>query len=177
MQVALLLALNRLVQLVLTSILALSRLDACLFTVLRGQDRGYASFLAMALMLHSFSDCLKQRKRAAAAAAGSGKPLCSPGAFSPGPLSRAASSASSAAAADAASRWQSAAASRSSSTAAPAARGAALPSVRELETRAPRSPAGSAAAEPAAGSAAAARWRRAVHSVTSAPQAASDAGS
>ena len=54
-----LLAAVRLVQLVLTSILALSRLDSCLFTVLRGRDRGYASFLAMALMLHSFQQCLK----------------------------------------------------------------------------------------------------------------------
>ena len=48
------LALWRLVYLTLTSILALSRLDKCLFTVLKGADRGYASFLAMALMLHSF---------------------------------------------------------------------------------------------------------------------------
>eukprot|EP00892_Ulva_mutabilis_P002674 jgi/Ulvmu1/12407/UM009_0056.1 len=58
--VAVLLAAVRLVQLVLTSILALSRLDSCLFTVLRGRDRGYASFLAMALMLHSFQQCLKE---------------------------------------------------------------------------------------------------------------------
>ena len=54
MQVAVFLALWRLVYLTLTSILALSRLDKCLFTVLKGADRGYASFLAMALMLHSF---------------------------------------------------------------------------------------------------------------------------
>eukprot|EP00892_Ulva_mutabilis_P009432 jgi/Ulvmu1/6861/UM031_0066.1 len=58
--VAVLLAAVRLVQLLLTSILALSRLDSCLFTVLRGRDRGYASFLAMALMLHSFQQCLKE---------------------------------------------------------------------------------------------------------------------
>eukprot|EP00892_Ulva_mutabilis_P009433 jgi/Ulvmu1/6862/UM031_0067.1 len=58
--VAVLLGLMRLVQLVLTSILALSRLDSCLFTVLRGRDRGYASFLAMALVLHSFQQCLKE---------------------------------------------------------------------------------------------------------------------
>lgn len=54
MQVALLLAVNRLVQLMLTSILALSRLDECLFTVMRTRDRGYASFLAMKFMLHAF---------------------------------------------------------------------------------------------------------------------------
>ena len=60
LQVAVLLAAVRLVQLTLTSILALSRLDSCLFTVLRGRDRGYASFLAMALMLHSFQQCLKE---------------------------------------------------------------------------------------------------------------------
>lgn len=59
---AVLLALWRLVYLALTSILALSRLDACLFTVLRDNDRGYASFLAMSLMLHSFQDCLKENK-------------------------------------------------------------------------------------------------------------------
>ena len=59
-QVAVLLGLMRLIQLILTSILALSRLDSCLFTVLRGRDRGYASFLAMALMLHSFQQCLKE---------------------------------------------------------------------------------------------------------------------
>ena len=54
LQVAVFLALWRLINLTLTSILALSRLDKCLFTVLKGADRGYASFLAMALMLHSF---------------------------------------------------------------------------------------------------------------------------
>jgi hypothetical protein len=54
LQVAVFLALWRLVYLCLTSIIALSRLDRCLFTVFKGADRGYASFLAMALMLHSF---------------------------------------------------------------------------------------------------------------------------
>jgi hypothetical protein len=58
LQVAVFLALWRLVYLTLTSILALSRLDKCLFTVLKGADRGYASFLAMALMLHSLQVAL-----------------------------------------------------------------------------------------------------------------------
>jgi hypothetical protein len=35
------------------SIVALSRLDACIYTMLKGQDIGYTSFLAMAVMLHS----------------------------------------------------------------------------------------------------------------------------
>ena len=50
----LLFAAVRLVWLGVTTIIALSRLDACLFTMYKGKDRGYASFLAMALMLHSF---------------------------------------------------------------------------------------------------------------------------
>lgn len=54
MQVAVFLALIRLVWLMITSIVALSRLDQCLFTIVKGRDRGYASFLAMALMLHAF---------------------------------------------------------------------------------------------------------------------------
>lgn len=54
LQVGLLLALARLIWLLIPSIIALSRLDACLFTMYKGRDRGYASFLAMALMLHSF---------------------------------------------------------------------------------------------------------------------------
>ena len=62
MQVAVLLALWRLIYLALTSILALSRLDECLFTVMRSNDRGYASFLAMSLMLHSLQECLKENK-------------------------------------------------------------------------------------------------------------------
>jgi hypothetical protein len=67
-QVALLLALHRLVVLILTSILALSRLDSCLYTVMRRRDRGYASFLAMALMLHAFKDCLQRNTIAAGTA-------------------------------------------------------------------------------------------------------------
>ena len=50
----LLLALMRLLQLLLTTILALSRLDECIFTLFRDRDQGYASFLAMALMLNAF---------------------------------------------------------------------------------------------------------------------------
>ena len=54
LQVGLLLAFKRMVLLTLTSILALSRLDACLFTMMRDSDQGYKSFLALALMLYSF---------------------------------------------------------------------------------------------------------------------------
>ena len=57
MQVGLLIAFFRLVWLMVTSIVALSRLDACLFTVMKGRDAGYASFLAMALMLHALQVC------------------------------------------------------------------------------------------------------------------------
>lgn len=74
LQVAVLLAAFRLVQLLLTSILALSRLDSCLFTVLRGRDRGYASFLAMALMLHSLQQCLKETAAGNAAGRGGAAP-------------------------------------------------------------------------------------------------------
>ena len=54
LQVGLLFAAVRLLWLAVTTIIALSRLDACLFTMYKGNDRGYASFLAMAVMLHAF---------------------------------------------------------------------------------------------------------------------------
>lgn len=64
MQVAVLIALGRVIILALTSIIGLSRLDKCLFTVVfvPEQDRAYSSFLAMTLMLHSFKECLKENK-------------------------------------------------------------------------------------------------------------------
>ena len=53
----LLLALMRLLQLLLTTILALSRLDECIFTIFRDRDQGYSAFLAMSLMLNAFEVC------------------------------------------------------------------------------------------------------------------------
>jgi hypothetical protein len=53
MQVSVFIAAWRLILLMFTSIVALSRLDACIFTMLKGCDIGYASFLAMSGMLHS----------------------------------------------------------------------------------------------------------------------------
>jgi hypothetical protein len=53
MQVPLLIAAWRLMLLMFTSIVALSKLDACIYTMLKGQDIGYTTFLAMAVMLHS----------------------------------------------------------------------------------------------------------------------------
>jgi hypothetical protein len=52
MQVGVLFAFWRLVHLGLTTILALSRLNQCIFTVGSKIDRGYSCFLAMALMVH-----------------------------------------------------------------------------------------------------------------------------
>jgi hypothetical protein len=51
-QVGVLFAFWRLVHLGLTTILALSRLDQCIFTVGSKIDRGYSSFLAIVLMVH-----------------------------------------------------------------------------------------------------------------------------
>jgi hypothetical protein len=168
MQVAVLLALNRMVHLVLTSILALSRLDACLLTVMRGQDRGYASFLAMALMLHSFSDCLKRRMNTAAA-----------GPFSPGPPCRT-TSCSLTAASPEATRWWSPGAMRRSS-AAPSARRGALLAALELQTNSscappsrPHSPLSSSADTSFSHRRAALRWQHATQAVTAAPLASTD---
>ena len=53
MQVAILLAVARVFALLATTVLALSRLDKCIFTIAKQRDNGYKSFLAMTLMLHA----------------------------------------------------------------------------------------------------------------------------
>lgn len=52
-QVAILLAVIRVFLLLSTTVLALSRLDKCIFTIAKQSDNGYKSFLAMTLMLHA----------------------------------------------------------------------------------------------------------------------------
>lgn len=50
---AILLAVIRVLALLATTVLALSRLDKCIFTIAKQSDNGYKSFLAMTLMLHA----------------------------------------------------------------------------------------------------------------------------
>ena len=63
-QVGILLAFWRVVTLLLTTIIAMARLDRTLFTIAPRLDRGYASFLAMNLMLQVLELKAEEERRA-----------------------------------------------------------------------------------------------------------------